>query len=235
VKVRRGGDGVEVWSEAGEKVTAAGILVATGRTPNAHSLGLDRLGIEITERGITVDERNQTMVPTIYAVGDVTGRALFTNAAAYDAVLAVRDMFLPGKGTPPTLVPWCTFTDPEVAHVGLTEAEAVERHGRRKTAVHRRSVATSDRARTDGVTEGEIVVVTVGGRIAGGHAICPHAGELIHELALAARARLKLSNLAESMHIYPTYSTVTGQIAGDHAFRTAHKVRALAKAGSVLG
>ena len=235
VKVRRGGDGVEVWSEAGEKVTAAGILVATGRTPNAHSLGLDRLGIEITERGITVDERNQTMVPTIYAVGDVTGRALFTNAAAYDAVLAVRDMFLPGKGTPPTLVPWCTFTDPEVAHVGLTEAEAVERHGRRKTAVHRRSVATSDRARTDGVTEGEIVVVTVGGRIAGGHAICPHAGELIHELALAARARLKLSNLAESMHVYPTYSTVTGQIAGDHAFHTAHRVRALAKAGRVLG
>ncbi|TFH15008.1 MAG: pyridine nucleotide-disulfide oxidoreductase, partial [Acidimicrobiales bacterium] len=65
--------------------------------------------------------------------------------------------------------------------------------------------------------------------------ICPHAGELIHELALAARARLKLSNLAELMHIYPTYSTVTGQIAGDHSFRTAHKVRALAKAGRVLG
>ena len=98
--------------------------------------------------------------------------------------------------------------------------------------VHRRSVATSDRARTDGVTEGEIVVVTVGGRIVG-HAIRPHAGELIHELVLAARARLKLSNLAESMHIYPTYSTVTGQIVGDDAFHTAHRVRALAQAGRV--
>ena len=216
-------------------MTAAGILVAAGRTPNAHSLGLDRLGIEITERGVTVDEHNQTIVPTIYAVGDVTGRALFTNAAAYDAALAVRDMFLPGRATPPALVPWCTFTDPEVAHVGLTEAEAVERHGRRKTAVHRRAIATSDRARADGVTHGEIVIVTASGRIVGAHAICPHAGEVIHELALATRARLKLSKLTELMHIYPTYSTVTGQIAGDHVIRIAHRVRALAKAGRLLG
>lgn len=235
VKVRRGGDGVEVWTEAGDRVTAAGVLVAAGRTPNAESLGLDRLGIEITERGVTVDAHNQTMVPTIYAVGDVTSRALFTNAAAYDAGLAVRDMFLPGRGTPTSLVPWCTFTDPEVAHVGLTEDESVERHGRRKTTVHRRSIAASDRARTDGVTDGEIVIITAGGHIVGAHAICPHAGELIHELALATRARLKLSNLAELMHIYPTYSTVTGQIAADHAIRTAHRVRAVAKAGRILG
>lgn len=236
VKARSRNDGgVDVWTDSGDKVTAAGILVAAGRTPNAESVGLDRLGIEITERGITVDERNRTIVPTIYAVGDVTGRARFTNAAAYDAALAVRDMFLPGRGTPPALVPWCTFTDPEVAHVGLTESEAVERHGRRKTAVHRRAIAASDRARTDGVTEGEIVIVTASGRIVGAHAICPHAGEVIHELALATRARLKLSRLAELMHIYPTYSTVTGQIAGDQAIRTAHRVRVLAKAGRLLG
>jgi pyruvate/2-oxoglutarate dehydrogenase complex dihydrolipoamide dehydrogenase (E3) component len=235
VKVRQSGEGVEVWTDAGDKVSAAGLLIAAGRVPNAHSLGLDRLGIEITGRGVTVDEHNRTVVPTIYAVGDVTGRALFTNAAAYDAVLAVRDMFLPGRGTPPGLVPWCTFTDPEVAHVGLTESQSVERHGRRKTELHRRSVAASDRARTDGVTEGEIVIVTAGGRIVGAHAICPHAGELIHELALATRARLKLSNLGELMHIYPTYSTVTGQIAGDYAIRTARKTRVLAKFGRLLG
>lgn len=235
VRARTGGSGVEVWTDTGDRATAAGILVAAGRTPNAHSLGLDRLGIEITERGVEVDERNRTIVPTIYAVGDVTGRATFTNVAAYDAAVALRDMFLPGGGTPRALVPWCTFTDPEVAHVGLTEAEAVERHGRRKTAVHRRSIAASDRARADGVTEGEIVIVTASGRIVGAHAICPHAGEVIHELALAVQAQLKLSKLTELMHIYPTYSTVTGQIAGDHAIRAAHKVRALAKVGRLLG
>lgn len=235
VKARRGGDGVEVWTESGDKVTAAGLLIAAGRTPNAHTLGLDRLGIEITERGITVDQHNRTTVPTIYAVGDVTGRALFTHAASYDAALAVRDMFLPGHGTPPALVPWCTFTDPEVAHVGLTEAQAIERHGRRKVRLHRRDVAASDRGRTDGVADGEIVIVTAGGRIVGAHAICPHAGELIHELALATRARLKLSELSGVMHVYPTYSTITGQLASDQSMRTAHRVRSLAKAGRLLG
>ena len=79
------------------------------------------------------------------------------------------------------------------------------------------------------------MIITASGRIVGAHAICPHAGEVIHELALATRARLKLSKLAELMHIYPTYSTVTGQIAGDHAIRIAHRVRAVAKAGRLLG
>jgi pyruvate/2-oxoglutarate dehydrogenase complex dihydrolipoamide dehydrogenase (E3) component len=233
-KVRKGGDGVNVWIDDG-KVTAQGLLVATGRTPNAHGLGLDGLGIEITRKGITVDKHNRTTVASIYAVGDVAGRALFTHAAAYDAVLAVRDMFLPGHGVPPPLIPWCTFTDPEVAHAGLTEAEAIERHGRRKVQVHSRNLEHSDRARADGVTDGEIVIITAGDRIVGGHAICPHAGELIHELVLAIRFRMKLSDLAEMIHIYPTLASTIGQIAGDNAYRTARRYKSLAKAGRLLG
>ena len=233
-KVRKGGDGINVWIDDG-KVTAQGMLVATGRTPNAHGLGLDDLGVEITRKGITVDGHNRTTVASIYAVGDVAGRALFTHTAAYDAVLAVRDMFLPGRGVPPPLIPWCTFTDPEVAHVGLTESAAVEEHGRRKVAVHSRDLVHSDRARADGVADGEIVIVTAGGRIVGGHAICPHAGELIHELALAIRYRMKLSDLAELIHIYPTLAGTIGQIAGDNAYRTARRYRSLAKSGRLLG
>lgn len=235
VKVRSGRQGLRVWTDAGDDVTAAGVIVAAGRSPNAHRLGLDRLGIEITDRGVTVDAHNRTSVPTIYAVGDVTGRARFTHVAAYDAALAVRDMFLPGHGTPPGLVPWCTFTDPEVAHVGMTEEEAVDRYGRRKVRAHRRDLTVSDRARTDGVTTGEVVIVTSGGRIVGAHVIAPHAGEMIHELTLAIRARLKLSDLSQLMHVYPTYSTAIGQIAGDHALRTASKLRSLAKAGRLFG
>jgi len=233
-KVRKGGDGVNVWIDDG-KVTAQGMLVATGRTPNAHGLGLDALGVEISRKGITVDGHNRTTVASIYAVGDVAGRALFTHTAAYDAVLAVRDMFLPGRGVPPPLIPWCTFTDPEVAHVGMTESAAVEEHGRRKVAVHSRDLEHSDRARADGVTDGEIVIITAGGRIVGGHAICSHAGELIHELALAIRYRMKLSDLAELIHIYPTLASTIGQIAGDNAFRTARRYRSLAKSGRLLG
>ncbi|RLE21480.1 MAG: pyridine nucleotide-disulfide oxidoreductase [Actinobacteria bacterium] len=233
-KVRKGGDGVNVWIDGG-KVTAQGLLVATGRTPNAHGLGLDNLGVEITRKGVTVDSHNRTTVASIYAVGDVAGRALFTHTAAYDAVLAVRDMFLPGRGVPPPLIPWCTFTDPEVAHVGLTEAEAIERHGRRKVEVHSRDLEHSDRARADGVTDGEIVIVVAGGRIVGGHAICPHAGELIHELALAIRYRMKLSDLAELIHIYPTLASTIGQIAGENSYRTARRYQSLAKSGRLLG
>jgi pyruvate/2-oxoglutarate dehydrogenase complex dihydrolipoamide dehydrogenase (E3) component len=196
---------------------------------------LDGLGIEITRKGITVDKYNRTTVASIYAVGDVAGRALFTHSAAYDAVLAVRDMFLPGHGVPPPLIPWCTFTDPEVAHAGLTEAEAIERYGRRKVQVHSRDLEHSDRARADGVTDGEIVIITAGDRIVGGHAICPHAGELIHELVLAIRFRMKLSDLAEMIHIYPTLASTIGQIAGDNAYRTARRYQSLAKAGRLLG
>lgn len=172
---------------------------------------------------------------TIYAVGDVTGGALFTHAAGHDAALAVRDMFLPGRGTPPSLVPWTTFTEPEVAHVGSTEAEAIEQHGRRKVTVERRELGRNDRARADGETTGEIVVVTVRGKIVGAHAICPHAGELIHELTLAIHAGLKLADLAQMMHVYPTYSSTVGQLAGDRALVLAHRLRALAKFGRVFG
>ncbi len=236
-KVRAGGDGVNVWFDRGssnEKITAQGLAVAAGRLPNVEGLGLDRFGIEITPTGVTVDHHNRTSVPTIYAVGDVAGRALFTHAAAYDAVLAVRDMFLPGRGTPPAVIPWCTFTDPEVAHVGLTEADAVERHGRRKVKVHRRDLEQSDRARADNTTDGEIAIVTVGGRIVGGHAISAHAGEMIHELALAIRVGLKLSDLAEMMHVYPTLSTEIGRLASEPGYATARRYRLLAKTGRLL-
>ncbi len=229
--VRKGGDGVIVRLASGERVTAQGMLVATGRQPNVEALHLEGLGVEVERTGIVVDHRSRTAVPTIYAVGDVTGRSLFTHAAAYAAVLAVRDMFLPGRGNGPDLVPWCTFTDPEVAHAGMTEAEAVEHHGRRKVQVHRRDLEHSDRARADNTTDGEIAIVTAGRKIVGAHAICPRAGELIHELALAIRAGLGLGDLAEMVHIYPTLSTEIGRLAGESAYATARRYRHLAKVG----
>jgi pyruvate/2-oxoglutarate dehydrogenase complex dihydrolipoamide dehydrogenase (E3) component len=234
-KVRKGGDGIDVTLSTGDKVTAQALFAAAGRRPNVEALGLEELGIDVGPHGVPVDERSRTMAPTIYAVGDVNGRPQFTHTAAYDAVIAVRDMFFPGSGVVHQIVPWCTFTDPEVAHVGLTAAEAVEAHGKRKVGVHRLDLERNDRARTDGTTDGEIVIVTVGGRIVGGHAICPHAGELIHELALAIRLRWKLNDLAEIIHVYPTYSTGIGSLAADRAFGTARRYRALARAGRVFG
>ena len=233
--VRRGGDGVVVETDDGV-FTAAGLVVATGRHANVETLGLEKFGIPVSADGIEVDGRNRTLVSSIYVVGDASARrGNFTHVAGHDAVLAVRDMFFPGIGTPAPLVPWCTFTEPELAHVGLTAAEARERHGDGAVSVHRHEFAHNDRARADGTTDGLIVVVTAKDRIVGAHALAPSAGELIHELALAIQFGAKLNELSELIHIYPTLSTGIGQIAADRSFSTAKKYRFLTKITRWMG
>ena len=233
--VERGGDGVIV--EAGDQqFTAAGVVVATGRIANVETLGLDKFGIPAGPGGVEVDGRNRTLVPSIYVVGDAAaGRPQFTHSAAHDAVLAVRDMFLPGRGSPSQLVPWCTFTDPELAHVGLTAAEARQRHGDRAVTVYRRELAHNDRARADGHTEGLLMIVTARDRIVGAHALSPAAGELIHELALAIKFGIAINELSELVHIYPTIATGIGRMAADRSYKTARRYRMLAKLSRRLG
>src|ERR687893_713076 len=136
----------------------------------------------------------RTSVPSIYAAGDVAGRFLFTHSAAYETVRAIRDAFYPGKGKVSDFVPWCTFTDPELAHAGLTIAEAKERHGD-KVEVWRKDLQHSDRARADGAVDGAVIIVAVKGRVVGAHILSHGAGDLIHELALAIRHRMKLSDV----------------------------------------
>jgi pyruvate/2-oxoglutarate dehydrogenase complex dihydrolipoamide dehydrogenase (E3) component len=233
--VRPGGDGVIV--EADERqFTAAGLVIATGRTANVESLGLDKFGIPAGAAGVEVDGRNRTLVPSIYVVGDAAaGRPRFTHSAAYDAVLAVRDMFLPGRGNPPHLVPWCTFTDPELAHAGLTAVEARQRYGDRAVNVYRRELAHNDRARADGHTDGLLMIVTAKDRIVGAHALSPAAGELIHELAAAIKFGIGIDELSELVHIYPTIATGIGRMAADRAYRTARRYRVLARLSRRLG
>jgi pyruvate/2-oxoglutarate dehydrogenase complex dihydrolipoamide dehydrogenase (E3) component len=233
--VRNGGDGVIVETADGE-FTAAGLVVATGRHANVESLGFEKFAIPADRDGVEVDGRNRTLVPSIYVVGDAAkGRPDFTHTAAHDAVVAVRDMFFPGTGNPAQLVPWCTFTEPELAHVGLTAAEARERHGDGSVAVHRHELADNDRARADGTTDGLILIVTARDRIVGAHALAPAAGELIHELALAIQFGAKLGELGNMIHIYPTLAVGIGRIAGDHSMDTAKKYRLLTKISRWLG
>lgn len=237
-RVTRGGDGVVVRFDRDggrDRVTAQGLLVATGRRANTDDLGLESVGVALDDGGrVVVDARNRSTVRTIYAVGDVNARPDFTHTAGYDAALAVRDMFFPGRGVAPPLVPWTTFTDPEVAHVGATEADAVERHGRRKVAVHRRDLESNDRARADGDTDGEVVIVTAGGRVVGAHVICAHAGELIHELALAVERNMKLTDLSRLIHVYPTLSSTVGALAADASYETARRFRLLTRLPRLL-
>jgi pyruvate/2-oxoglutarate dehydrogenase complex dihydrolipoamide dehydrogenase (E3) component len=134
-------------------------------------------------------------------------------------------MFLPGRNRDEYLVPWCTFTDPELAHAGLTEAQARARHGEGAVRVWRQDLAHNDRARTESADDGELRIVTAKGRIVGAHVLAPGAGELIGELALAIDRGLKLTELASVVHVYPTIALAIQQVAAQAAYADAQRYR----------
>lgn len=219
-----GADGGRKFLESATGTVAADeILVAAGRRPNVNALGLEQLGIAVRDGGIEVDSRLRTPVRSVYAAGDVAGRYRFTHSAGHEAAQAVRNMFFPWHEKAVDLIPWCTFTEPELAHVGMTGAEARERHGPSQVEVHELSLERSDRARTDAEDDGALVLVTHRGRLVGGHALAPAAGEVIHELALAVREKTRLRDLSGLVHVYPTLSTSVVMLAAKAAYERARR------------
>lgn len=199
------------------------LLVGVGRTPNVEGLGLEEVGVVVGPGGIEVDGRGRTAVHSIYAAGDVRGGYLFTHAAGFEAARAVRNMFFPGSDSGDPQMPWATFTDPELAHVGMTAAQARERHGD-DARVWRQELAANDRARAESADRGLIVLVTVKGRLVGAHVLAPAAGEVIHELALAIEQGMKLSDLAGLIHVYPTIAVGVQQIASQASYASARRL-----------
>jgi pyruvate/2-oxoglutarate dehydrogenase complex dihydrolipoamide dehydrogenase (E3) component len=222
-------DGVKVVQAGGESWRGEEILVAAGRTPNIDGLGVEDVGVEVTGNGIVVDNRLRTSVPSIYAAGDVAGRHLFTHSAGYEAAMAVRDMFFPGKGKADELVPWCTFTDPELAHAGLTSMEAIDQHGDEDVEIHRMTLDHSDRARADGSDDGAIILVTGKEKLVGAHIAAASAGEMIHECVLAIREGMRLRDLAAMVHVYPTLSTSIGLLAAEAQYERAKRLKWLVR------
>ncbi|MDE2779447.1 MAG: NAD(P)/FAD-dependent oxidoreductase [Chloroflexota bacterium] len=202
----------------GQEWTADTLLMATGRAPSIATLGLDNAGVEWTARGIEVDGALRTSQKHIYAAGDCTGGAQFTHYAGWQGFMAARNALLPGRarGLLHT-VPWGLFTEPEVAQSGLTEAEARTRHGD-SVRVTLWPLETSDRPVIDSGEAGFIkLVATKRGRLLGVTIVGARAGEMVQEWAMAIRNRARLSDLALSPHIYPTYSMSTQQLAADAA------------------
>ncbi len=225
-------DGTKVVHAGDRAFRAEAILVAAGRAPNVEGLGLEAVAVDVATPGITVDDGQRTSVKSVWAAGDVSGGHLFTHAAGFEAARAVRNMVFPGTADDEVLVPWATFTDPELAHAGLTEAEAIERFGAADVEVHRHHLRDSDRARAEGAGDGQIVVVTHKGRIVGGHALAPAAGELIHELALAIREKQKLTDLASLVHVYPTISLGIQQLAAEASYAAVQRYRFLVRSSA---
>jgi pyruvate/2-oxoglutarate dehydrogenase complex dihydrolipoamide dehydrogenase (E3) component len=195
------------------------ILVAAGRTPNIEGFGLEEAGVRTEPRGIIVDKNLCTSLESVYAAGDVAGRFLFTHSAGAEAVTALRNMFFPGSKAAPSLIPWATFTEPELAHVGLTSAEAKEQFGA-AAKVFRWSLAHNDRARAEQATDGEIVVVTDAKfKVLGAHILAPGAGDMIGQWTMAIEKELRLTpDFGNLVQVYPTLSTSFSQLAGEATY-----------------
>jgi len=193
-------------------IEAAGILVAVGRKPNIEGMDLGKAGVAADPRGITTDEYLRTTAKNIFACGDVVGPYQFSHMTEYQAVTAVRNAFLPfRKKVNYDTVAWCTFTDPEFAHAGLTESEARERHGD-SISVYRYEYKNTDRGRTDLAEFGRAkFICDKRGRLVGAHILGERAGELIHEAQLLRHLNLSFTTIAPMIHIYPTFADVVRQ------------------------
>jgi pyruvate/2-oxoglutarate dehydrogenase complex dihydrolipoamide dehydrogenase (E3) component len=199
--------------DAAQTVQGDALLVAAGRRPNIADLGLEAAGVQVKPAGITVDRRLRTTASGVFAAGDVTGILPFTHAAAYQGRIAGRNALGRRDRASYRVVPWVTFTDPEIAHVGLTEPEARAKHRDVRTALLPYSAV--DRAVIQREPRGLIKLITGrkpllghtgGGELLGAHIIGPGAGELIHEVVVAMQTRAFAGRLAQAIHAYPTMS-----------------------------
>lgn len=202
-------------------VTVDEILVGAGRAPNVDELGLESVGVAYDRRsGVKVDDRLCTSNPMIYAAGDVCMAEKFTHAADFAARTVIQNaLFLGRKKLSALTIPWCTYTDPEIAHVGLSEGQAAERGVAIDTYL--RPFAGVDRAVIDGEDEGFVKIHARRGtdRIVGATIVARHAGDMIGELTLAITAGIGLGRLASVIHPYPTQAEAIRQV-GDMYNRT---------------
>jgi pyruvate/2-oxoglutarate dehydrogenase complex dihydrolipoamide dehydrogenase (E3) component len=219
VKAARSGSSVTLTvapaAGPGEETLLAGdaLLVAAGRKPNIDGLGLAAAGVAFTARGIPADARMKTNIPHIYACGDVNGRLPFTHVAGYEGGIAVANavLHLPRKADYGK-IGWCTYTDPEVASIGLNEKRAANEGIAYR--LFEAPFAENDRAIAEGETIGKVkLLVSKGGKLIGCQMIGPHAGELIHEWVIALNAGVRLSTVAGTVHIYPTLAEISKRVA----------------------
>jgi dihydrolipoamide dehydrogenase len=208
-RLSRCGDAVQVeaaLASATHTFEADAVLIAAGRRANLKGLNLEAAGVKFDQRGIWVDDHCRTSVKHIYAIGDITGRFQFTHMSEHMAKVAMSNALLKlPMAIDKRHVPWCTFTDPELAHVGASEAELKEKGV--SYEVYRFPFGKIDRAITEGETKGLIKVFAKRwtGKILGASILGSHAGEMISEYALAMRNGVGLKKVADTIHPYPTY------------------------------
>ncbi|KNG92311.1 dihydrolipoyl dehydrogenase family protein [Pseudaestuariivita atlantica] len=211
----RGSDGaIEIETKDGRTFKGSHLLMAVGRKSNTDRLDLDAAGIETTRTGIKVDDRLKTTNSRVYAIGDVAGGMQFTHVAGYHAGIVIRSavLGLPAKAKT-AHIPWATYTDPELAQVGLTEAQARKEHGDR-LEIARFHFSHNDRAIAERKTAGLIKVMVVKGRPVGVSIAGHQAGELINLWSLVIANNMKMSQVSAMVSPYPTIGEVNKRAAG---------------------
>ena len=215
-KVIRIDQGWEV-EVSGEKLSGQHLLIALGRQANTEGLNLEAAGVKYSEENIVVDKYMRTTASNIWAVGDCSGGPRFSHIAEIEAKAAVRNALFPfNSGVDYQGNPWATFTDPEMAHLGLTEEECKERGYRYR--VYRQEFSGDDRAITDDVAKGQVkIIASPYGKLLGVHILGPRAGELLTEFTLARRRGIRLHEIGLTVHVYPTLG-MAAQRATDNWF-----------------
>lgn len=206
-RVFRDGTDTVVASSDGPQFAADALLVAVGRRPVVEGLNLEAAGVSYGSKGVQVDRRMRTSQKHIYACGDVAGPYPLTHMAEYQAGIVIGNaVFRAPKKVDYRVVPWVTFTDPELARVGLTEMQAAEKEIR-FTAL-RFPFKEIDRALTDSQTTGLAKLVVHKGKVLGASILGPNAGELIHEIALAMKTGASIGDISATIHAYPTLAQI---------------------------
>jgi len=216
---RQGSDKLLQLERDGQRIELAvdEILVGVGRAPNTEGLGLEAAGIAFDRNGVTVNDRLQTTNPNVYAAGDICSAYKFTHTADAQARLLLANALFKGRRKASALtIPWCTYTDPEIAHVGMYEADAAAKGISVTTLTV--PLAEVDRAVLDGEAGGFARVHLQQGsdRILGATIVARHAGEMISEFSLAITNGLGLGAIAATIHPYPTQAEVIKKLADAH-------------------
>ena len=207
----------------GDPLTAESLLISAGRTPNLGALNLEAAGVEYDEHGVKANDYLQTSQPHIYAAGDITNRLKFTHTADFTARTVIRNILMPlpflRQKMDFSVVPWCTYTEPEVAHVGLGERAAKEKNI--EYDLFTVPLDEVDRAILESEETGFVKVLTKKGsdQILGVTLVGAHAGDLLHEFVLAIKQGIGLGAIASTIHAYPTFAELARK-AGDKYSKT---------------
>ncbi len=213
-QIRGNAGTIEVVTENGDVFSGSHLLLAAGRKANTDRLNLEAAGIELSPTGVKVNEALRTTNRKVYAIGDVAGGLQFTHVAGYHAGIVIRSALLgPPSKAKTAHIPWATYTDPELAQVGLTEAQAHAHHGD-KVEVARFDYHHNDRAISQRKTKGFIKVMVVKGRPVGVTIVGHQAGELINLWSLALANNLKMGQVAAMVSPYPTIGELNKRAAG---------------------